>query len=178
MCHKILGSGGNGIPLAAEIQEKYLKVLLLDVGLCSALLGISFDQLSDVRNIALINNGGISEQVTGQLLRTIAPFYIDPALYYWQRNEKGSNAEVDYLIQYQNKVVPVEVKAGSTGSLKSLHLFMGLKKLQLAVRVNADIPSSTMVNVKDHLGNKIEYELVSIPYYLVGELPRILKQEE
>ena len=174
VCHKIFGSAGNGVPLAAEVQEKYLKVLLLDVGLCSALLGLTLDQLTVAKNISLINSGGVSEQVTGQILRTITPFYIDPSLYYWQRNEKGSNAEVDYLVQHQNKVVPLEVKAGSTGSLKSLHLFMSLKKLSLAVRVNADMPSSMMVNVKDHAGNIIEYSLISIPYYLLGELPRLL----
>lgn len=174
VCHKVVGSAGSGVPLAAEIQEKYLKVLLLDVGLCSALLGLSFDQLSMIKDIDLINNGGLSEQVVGQLLRTINPFYIDPTLYYWHRNEKGSNAEVDYLIQHRNTVVPLEVKAGSTGSLKSLHLFMSMKHLSYAVRVNADMPSKTAVNVKDYAGTTIEYTLISIPYYLLSELPRIL----
>lgn len=174
ICHKILGSAGNGVPLAAELQAKYLKLIFLDVGLCSTLLGLSFDQLT-MRELNLINKGGISEQVVGQLLRTIAPAYVEPALYYWHRNEKGASAEIDYLIQYQNKVVPIEVKAGSTGGLKSLHLFMGLKQLALAVRVNADLPSKTEVSVKDHAGNLVQYTLISIPYYLMSELLRILK---
>ncbi len=174
ICHKILGSAGNGVPLAAEIQAKYLKLIFLDVGLCSTLLGLSFDQLT-IRELNLINKGGISEQVVGQLLRTIAAAYVEPALYYWHRNEKGASAEIDYLIQYQTKVVPIEVKAGSTGGLKSLHLFMGLKQLELAVRINADLPSKTPVSVKDHAGNLVQYTLVSIPYYLMSELLRILK---
>lgn len=176
VCHKIYGSAGNGIPLAAEIQEKYLKVIFLDVGLCSALLGLAFNQLNNIKAIDLINNGGISEQVTGQILRTISPFYIEPSLYYWHRSEKGSNSEVDYLIQFRNKVLPIEVKAGSTGSLKSLHLFMGLKQLSIAVRVNADIPSKVRVNVKDTIGNPVQYNLLSLPYYLLGELERILEE--
>lgn len=170
ICHKVLGTSANGVPIAAEIQQKNLKVIFLDVGLCSALLGLSIDKLN---NITLINIGGISEQVTGQILRTILPCYIEPALYYWQRNEKGSNAEVDYVIQFHNTIIPIEVKAGSTGSLKSLHLFMQLKKIKTAVRINSDLPSKTIVNVKDHLGNSIEYTLLSIPYYLLSELPRI-----
>lgn len=174
VCHKVFCSAGNGIPLAAELHKRYLKALFLDVGLCSALLGITFDQLSSAKNIHLINIGGISEQLTGQILRTITPLYIEPALYYWQRNEKDSNAEVDYLVQHKNFVVPLEVKAGSTGSLKSLHLFMQLKHLSRAVRVNTDMPSTMLVKTKDHLGNPIEYELISIPYYLLGELHRIL----
>jgi len=174
ICHKIFGSAGNGVPIAAEIQDKYLKVLFLDVGLCSTLLGLTLDQLSIIKDMTLINIGGISEQVVGQILRTVIPFYIEPELYYWHRSEKGSNAEVDYLIQYRNKIVPVEVKSGSTGSLKSLHLFMSLKHLAFAVRVNSDMPSKTIVNIKDHSGNTIEYVLLSIPYYLLSELPRLL----
>lgn len=173
ICHKIRGSAGNGVPLAAEIQEKYLKVVLIDVGVCLALLGITFDQLQ-LTDVPLINKGAISEQVVGQLLRTIIPLYVEPALYYWHKDEKGSHAEIDYLIQHHNNVVPLEVKAGSTGSLKSLHVFMGLKRLSLAVRVNADIPSKTAVRVKDHAGNSIAYTLISIPYYLLSELPRLL----
>ena len=139
-----------------------------------SIIGLTLDQLTKLKILTLINIGGISEQVVGQILRTIVPFYIEPELYYWHRSEKGSNAEIDYIIQYRNKIIPVEVKSGSTGSLKSLHLFMGLKNLKFAVRINSDIPSKTMVNVKDHSGNAIEYNLLSIPYYLLGELPRIL----
>lgn len=178
VCHRVMGTAGNGVPLAAEIQEKYTKIIFLDVGLCSALLKLSFDQLSRIDEIDLINNGGIAEQVAGQLLRTIEPFFIDPALYYWHRSEKGSNSEIDYLIQHHNTVVPVEVKAGSTGSLKSLHLFMGIKKLSRAIRINADTPSKTLVNVKDHAGNPVSYTLISIPYYLLGQLPRILNENQ
>ncbi len=174
VCHKVFGSAANGIPLGAELQDKYLKVLFLDVGLCSSLLGLVLDQLNAIKDITLINSGGISEQVVGQLLRTIAPFYLEPELYYWHRSEKSSNAEVDYVIQFRNKVIPLEVKSGSTGSLKSLHLFMGLKKYAYAVRVNADIPSKTQVSVKDHTGSMVEYTLISIPYYLLSELPRML----
>ena len=175
ICHKINASAGNGVPLGAEIQEKNLKVMLLDVGLCSAMLDLAFNQLTTIKDISLINRGGISEQVTGQILRTIVPCYVDPTLYYWQRAAKGSNAEVDYLIQHQNKVIPLEVKAGSTGSLKSLHLFMSLKKLDVAARVNSDLPSTVVVDIKDYEGKPIKYNLLSVPYYLLGQLPRLLK---
>lgn len=174
ICHRVQCCSANGIPLAAEIREKYFKEIFLDVGLCSAMLGISFTQMNNANNIMMINNGSLAEQVVGQLLRTIAPFYIEPALYYWQREQTGSNAEVDYIIQHGNQVIPIEVKAGSTGGLKSLHLFMGLKNLPLAMRINADLPSKTAVKVKDHQGNQIEYNLLSIPFYLTEQLQRLL----
>jgi hypothetical protein len=112
--------------------------------------------------------------VVGQLLRTINPPYVEPALYYWQRGVKGSSAEIDYVISHGNQIIPIEVKAGGTGSLKSLHLFMGLKKLPLAVRINASLPSKTPVKIKDHSGRNIEYTLLSIPFYLIHHLHRLL----
>ncbi|HSW71149.1 MAG TPA: AAA family ATPase, partial [Gammaproteobacteria bacterium] len=78
------------------------------------------------------------------------------------------------MIQHANEVVPIEVKAGSTGSLKSLHLFMGLKKLKRAVRVNSDFPSKTEIKMKDSLGNLVSYDLLSIPFYLIGQVHRLL----
>jgi predicted AAA+ superfamily ATPase len=177
VCHRVTACAANGLPLAAEINEKYLKAILLDVGLCSAALGLSLDELVTTDEIDLINSGGIAEQVVGQLLRTIFPYYIEPALYYWIRDTRGSEAEIDYVIQHRSKVVPIEVKAGSTGGLKSLHLFMGLKNYSTAVRINSDLPSHTNVNVKNSLGEQIEYKLLSLPFYFIGELHRLLEKK-
>jgi hypothetical protein len=170
ICHKTFGSAANGIPIGAELQEKYMKVILLDTGLCSTILGLSLDQLNSLENFDLINKGNISEQVVGQILRTINPAYIEPKLYYWHRDAQGSSAEIDYLLQHQNKIIPIEVKAGTTGSLKSLHIFMDLKELDIALRINADLPTITQINIKDHKS----YKLFSIPYYLIGEIHRLL----
>lgn len=174
VCHRINGCAANGVPLGSEIQEKYTKAIFLDVGLSSAVLGLSLDQLSLVEEVNLINRGEIAEQVVGQLLRTIEPAYVEPALYYWQREERGAASEVDYIIQHRSLVIPIEVKAGSTGTLKSLHLFMGLKHLSLAVRINSDFPSVTSVAVKDHQGTPIAYTMLSLPFYLLGQLHRLL----
>jgi len=173
ICHRVSGCSANGVPLAAEIKEKYFKEIFLDTGLCSVALGLNLIQINQADEIILINNGGIAEQVVGQLLRTINPPFLEPILYYWAREEKGASAEIDYVIQHGNKVIPIEVKAGSTGSLKSLHLFMGLKKLSLAVRINSDLPSKTDVKVKDRDGDVVEYQLASIPFYLVGQVRRL-----
>lgn len=174
VCHRVTGCGGNGIPLGADLLEKYLKVLLLDVGLFTAALGLSYDQIHMADEIVLINKGGVAEQVVGQMLRTIFPPYMEPELYYWHREEKGSSAEVDYLIQHQNEVVPIEVKAGTTGTLKSLHLFMGIKQLKKAVRLNSATPNLLDIETTALDGKAHNYRLYSIPLYLVGELHRLL----
>lgn len=177
ICHRILNTSANGIPLAAEIKEKIFKEIYLDVGLCSSSMGLNLIQIKDLTEINLINHGGISEQVVGQILRTINPYYIEPALYYWAREEKGSNAEVDYVIQFRNKIIPIEVKSGSTGSLKSLHVFMELKKYSTAVRINSDVPSKLDIDLNSTTGNRVNYKLISIPFYLLGQLNRLLELE-
>lgn len=177
ICHRVLNTSANGVPLAAEIHDKFFKEIYLDTGLCNANLGLNLNQIKQVKEIILINNGGVSEQVVGQTLRTINPFFIEPALYYWSREKKNSNAEIDYIIQFGNKVIPIEVKAGSTGSLKSLHVFMELKKYSTAVRVNSDLPSKVNVNLSSTTGKKVRYKLISIPFYLLGQINRLLELE-
>lgn len=174
LCHRVQSSAANGIPLGAEVKKKYFKEIFLDVGLCSTSLGLHLNQINSLKDLTMIHHGGIAEQVVGQQLRTIFPPYIEPNLYYWNRDESGSNAEIDYVIQHENRVVPIEVKAGSTGSLKSLHLFMGLKKLSLAMRINSDYPSKVSVAMKDSQSNPVQYTLLSIPFYLAGQIQRLL----
>ena len=174
VCHRVAACFANGVPLAAEIKEKYFKAIFLDVGLCSASLKLNFTNIQSSDDLMLINQGGIAEQVVGQLLRTIEPFYMEPSLFYWLRDEAGYNSEIDYLMQHGNKVIPLEVKAGSTGSLKSLHVFMELKNSKLAVRVNADLPSKTQVSVNSRTGKSVQYALLSVPFYLMGQVTRLL----
>ena len=178
VCHKVYATHGNGIPLGAEIKEGFLKVILLDVGLASSLLDTKLHQLKQLDAISLVNQGGISEQIVGQLLRTLEPIYKEPQLYYWLREHKSANAEIDYLIQLHGKIVPIKVKSGSTGSLKSLHQFMHAKQLSRAIRINADLPSVVNVSVKIHSGESVCYELLSIPFYLIGQLDRALRKSD
>lgn len=174
LCHRVVATSANGLPLGAEANEKFLKVILLDCGLCSASLGLSLDQMQSVSEISLINRGGMAEQLAGQLLRTLPPAYVPSSLYYWQREKKGADAEIDYVIQHENQIIPIEVKAGTSGKLKSLHQFMKAKKSRLAVRIHSDSPKVSAVSVKDASGSLIEYTLLSLPFYLVGQLHRLI----
>ena len=174
LCSKVSASAANGIPLGSELKQNYFKIILLDIGLVNSLLGLRLHQLMNSNDILLINNGAIAEQVTGQLLRTIDPSYMEPSLYYWLRDEKKSNAEVDYVIQQQTNIVPIEVKAGSSGHLKSLHVFMALKQLSIAVRINADVPSTMHINMNTQVNATATYTLISLPFYLLGQINRLL----
>lgn len=164
VCHRVQCSASNGVPLGSETRTKFFKEIFLDIGLACALLDLSLAHLHRIDDLTLINSGAIAEQIVGQLLRTLNPFYIEPSLFYWQREEEGSQAEVDYVIQHGPVIVPIEVKAGGSGKLKSLHLFMKLKKLKTAVRIYSGMP------LQDNHG----HTLISIPFYLTGQLRRLI----
>lgn len=174
VCHLVSASAANGVPLNAEVKEKYVKAIFLDVGLVNTMLGLDLSHVQAVCDLSLINQGGVSEQVVGQLLRTLFPYFVEPSLFYWTREQKNANAEIDFVIQHGPMVVPIEVKSGSEGSLKSLHYFMKLKQLRQAVRVYSGLLQKTQVSVKDYASDAVEYELLSIPYYLLGQLVRLL----
>ncbi len=166
LCHPVLSVGANGLPLAAGIKEKPFKEIFLDIGLSNALLGAYFRSPEPLEKVVWSYDGGLAEQIVGQILRTTFPFYIQPCLYYWHREDPGSNAEIDYLIDDGEKIIPLEVKAGATGSLKSLHLFMNLKNLKQAIRIHASAPTIT------HIQN---YTLLSIPFYLTSQIHRLCR---
>lgn len=176
VCHRVMFTSANGLPLGAETHEKFLKVIFLDCGLCSISLGLAFHHLASISDISLINSGGMAEQLVGQLLRTIDAGYIDPALYYWQREKMQSSAEVDYVMQHENQVIPIEVKAGATGRLKSLREFIKEKKTPLAVRVNSDKPSHCISQIIDHAAPILQYTLLSLPFYLLGQVHRLIRK--
>jgi uncharacterized protein len=101
-----------------------------------------------------------------------APYH-DQKLNYWIREAKNSNAEIDCLFQIGNSIYPVEIKAGKTGTLKSLHVYLAEKNKKTGIRLNLDAPSvgrdlQAHVNLPDK--NELAYNLVSLPLYLAGRL--------
>jgi predicted AAA+ superfamily ATPase len=175
VCCKIRHTSANGLPLSAESNDKFFKVLLLDTAFVSVQLGLSRLSLSDAKEFILQNRGPMAEQYVGQQIRAFQSLAEDPALYYWQRIG-GRQGEIDYIIQHNTSIVPIEIKAGSAGSMKSLHQFMFDKKLGLAVRVDLNHPSVSRIAVKTTLGDTVEYLLLSIPFYLVERLQEFIDQ--
>jgi predicted AAA+ superfamily ATPase len=175
--YKVRATSANGLPLLAEVDNRRFKVVFIDVGLACALLSLRLDQIEAAEDINLINQGAISEQVVEQLLRCSEPGYSEVNHFYWCREGKNSSAEIDYVVQHANHIIPIEIKSGKTGSMKSLHLFMHLKKKKFAARINSDVPSMVDVDVKSHDGKSIHYQLLSIPFYLIEQLPRLLDEK-
>ncbi len=94
MCHSVHSTAANGVPLAAEKNEKFFKEIFLDVRLCSISLRLMLNQIKSAQEITHINKGGIAEQVVGQLLRTINPPYEEPYLYYGYVKRKAQTQKL------------------------------------------------------------------------------------
>lgn len=122
--YKVYQSNGSGIPIGATANYKKYKLILLDVGLTQALLGLELSDWFLNNESVFINKGSIVEAFVGQELLVYSMPYLENHLYYWQRDAKGSEAEVDYLIQLENHIIPIEVKSNRGRQLKSMHSFL------------------------------------------------------
>lgn len=170
---KVIHSHCSGLPLQAGLDEKVYKLLFLDVGLMNAISGLNWRTLSQLDDTRLINEGAIAEQFIGQHLQTLLADSPNRELTYWLREGRSANAEVDYVIALAGKIIPVEIKAGASGSMKSLHQFMGEKQADLAVRFDASLPSISTVQATINIGKQqktVSYPLYSLPLYLVERL--------
>jgi predicted AAA+ superfamily ATPase len=174
VCHRVEHTAANGLPLGAETNPGLFKVILVDVGLAAVQMGFSRLDLRDLDAVVWANKGGIAEQFVGQHLRCLSQAYEDPGLFYWQRTE-GRQAEIDYVIQHGSHVVPVEVKAGKAGSMKSLHAFMQAKKFPCALRLDINPPSSQDVDVMTTTAASVKYRLLSLPLYMAESIPAVLR---
>ena len=125
---------------------------------------------------ALVNEGKLAEQFIGQhLLNPFEP----PQLTYWLREEKSGNAETDFVTSNGNQVIPIEVKAGKNGSLKSLQQFALIKNTSLCARFDLNPPDfHKITHVARVAGGSVpaSYKILSLPLYMVEELPRLLEE--
>ncbi len=117
---KIPSVNPSGLPLGATVSEKIFKALLVDIGLMRYLTGMPMDVEYGKADLLGIYNGAMAEQFVGQELVLSQKRDV----YYWSRRAKSSSAEVDYVAVMDGRIYPVEVKSGSSGRLKSLHLFL------------------------------------------------------
>jgi uncharacterized protein len=157
---RIISTSASGLPLVTTANEKKFKLQFLDIGLvqCASELGEAVLR----QDIQQLNNGGLAEQVVGQLLLSYQDPFISPNLFYWARDAKSSSAEVDFVINVSGQITPVEVKFGASGHLKSLHALLKERNLPFGVKISA-APLS------------YEKQVLNIPFYLIGQLPRLCK---
>ena len=160
LVYPIYSTAASGIPLITLMNERKFKILFLDVGLM--VYASHVDPNSILDDFSVLNRGAIAEQFVGQELLAYQLSYEEARLYFWCREKKSSMAEVDFIMTIGSQIIPIEVKAGSTGQLKSLHLLMKEKNMDLGLRIS-----------QQPLG--FDGKIMSVPFYMVGEISRLVQ---
>jgi len=124
LANKIIHSAGQGIPLGAQAKPDIFKLIFVDIALAQTILGLDASSWLLDPETAFINKGEMTEAFVGQEMLACSAYDQKPQLYFWQRQKRGSSAEVDYLLQKNQKVIPIEVKSTAPGRLKSLRVFL------------------------------------------------------
>ena len=132
---KIKRTSGAGLPLEAGAKEQHFKVLFMDVGLLHAVNGIYLDTVQ-AKDFTTLFYGAVAEQFVGQELLAYQNPYSKPCVYYWAREAKNSSAELDYLFQKDRVIIPIEVKSGAIGRMKSLFMFLEKYKLDFGLKIS------------------------------------------
>ncbi len=158
----VYATSGSGIPLITHKNKKKCKFLFIDIGLVKRACNLELELLFK-EDLLLINDGAMAEQFVGQELLASSGTDEINGLFSWRREQPGSSAEIDFLIAVGSQIVPIEVKAGAIGSLRSLRVFLAEKKIPLGVRIS-ELPLS------------LNQDILSIPFYLVEELPRLVRE--
>jgi hypothetical protein len=170
-------TGSSKIPINQYVDKEAFKPFFLDIGLMCHLSNI---KLSNISDLVTDFEGALAEQFVSQELLSLFGVYEDARLYYWSREAKNANAELDFLFQHNNKIYPVEVKAGKTGTLKSLQVYLAEKGENTGIRFNIDFPTvgiSLSANIMINGENKmLEYNLISLPLYFAGGLNKVLNK--
>ncbi len=161
-------SSANGVPLGAEISEKRFKALFLDCGLANRVCGLP---LVPVEGLLTVNEGALAEQFVGQELRASGLPFEDTPLYYWHREARNANAEVDYVIGVGAEVFPVEVKAAAGGALRSVFQFLREKGRKRAIRLYLGPPGEETLPLPGEASSAVR--LLSLPLYLAGQVRRL-----
>jgi predicted AAA+ superfamily ATPase len=159
--YRVLKTHGSGLPLDVNANERHFKAVFLDIGLMQNICGLRSETLM-AEDFIEVNAGAVAEQFVAQELLAYRDAFAEPSLYYWTREEPSSSAEVDYLVPCLSYALPVEVKAGKTGTLRSMHLFLQKYPCPLGVRVSrlpfGDNPP-----------------IVSVPFYGIKKIPEMVK---
>lgn len=155
------------LPLTPN-QKKSPKLQLLDTGLMNYFAGLQIEVFG-TNDLNAVYGGRVVEHLVGQELYASQTSMLFK-LHFWVREKKTSNAEVDFVLTHDNKVIPIEVKSGATGRLRSLHQFVDRADHGIAVRLYA---GKLSVEEAVTIGGKA-YRLLNLPYYLTGRVGKYL----
>jgi predicted AAA+ superfamily ATPase/predicted transcriptional regulator len=158
---------GTKLPLEPD-HKKTPRIQFLDSGLINFFVGLQQDIIA-TGDLDKVYNGTLIEHLVGQELLSFQSLTLNK-LHFWVRQKKQSDAEIDFLYPYKGKLIPIEVKSGATGTLKSLQVFMDQSPLHFAIRFYAGKRQIDLLRTKEGKS----YYLLSLPYFLGARIESYL----
>ena len=155
------------LPFQPDLK-KSPRLQVLDTGLVNFFAGIQKDVFS-TSDLLDVYNGKIIEHIVCQELMASNKDIINKPLF-WVRDKEGASAELDFLVRFEGKAIPVEVKSGKTGKLRSLHQYIEMSETPLAIRLYAGLFHISKVTTPQGK----EFTLLNLPYYLAGRLKQYM----
>jgi predicted AAA+ superfamily ATPase len=172
---RVSHTAANGLPLGAGVNEKFRKYIYLDSGLLLRILDMDLGSARQLSELILagsvedlVNKGGLAEMVLGWEIVKYNNPRSQHDLYYWENTAEGTRSEVDYIVARDLKVLPVECKAGVSGKMKSLRLFMRQKHLTDAVRCSLE--NFSLLENHDKQDSDALRSIQIIPLYAISTL--------
>jgi len=153
----------TNIPLQPD-YKKSPKLQLFDTGLINHIAGTGQEFFTEEK-ITDIYKGKIAEHIAGQELISLSYSPLSK-LVFWVRDKKNSQAEVDFVYLYKGLIIPIEVKAGKTGRLRSLFKFADDTSHSLCVRVYDGI---LYIQEEKTISGK-NILLLNLPFYLINKI--------
>jgi predicted AAA+ superfamily ATPase len=155
------------LPILADLK-KAPRLHIVDTGLVNYFAGLQ-KELFGTGDLNSAYEGRIAEHIVGQELIAISNSIADKVSF-WVKEKKQSSAQVDFIIPYEKYIIPVEVKSGKAGRLRSLHEFIDLASHNYAVRIySGELKVDEVQTVK---GKK--FYLLNLPFYLAGNIKKYL----
>lgn len=172
---RVSHTAANGLPLGGEVNDKFRKYIYLDSGLLLRILDMTLGGARPITELIvagaadeLVNKGGLAEMTLGWEIVKYGNPHFTHDLYYWENTVEGTTSEVDYVIAKDMQVMPIECKAGTSGKMKSLRLFMRSKHLTQAVRCSLE-NFAVLTNVDEKDGGAVRRIEIN-PLYAVSNL--------
>ena len=141
LVHPVTHTAANGIPLGAEANAKFRRMLPCDTGIFLHVLGLR-SEILPASDFSAVNRGSLAEIFAGLELIKAASCYRPAELFCWQRSagagSSGGNAQIDFLVQKGAEILPIEVKSGAQGSMQSLRFFMKEKHIDRGIRTSLE----------------------------------------
>jgi hypothetical protein len=121
--NKVRSTQASGLPLGATASEKIFKLIFMDIGLMQHMCGLPPVETLESTDLLSVYRGALAEQFVGQEILAGNLLENEP-VYCWMRAARNADAEVDYILIRNGHILPVEVKSGAAGKLKSMHVFL------------------------------------------------------